>query len=372
MQQRPFTNVLVTGGAGFIGSHLVDALVNRGYRVRILDNLSSLVHAGKKPPWLNPHADFLCGDVREKQSWQQALEGVDAVAHLAAYMDYQPDFSTFVDTNVRSIALMFEVIAERQLPVKKILAASSQAVYGDGFVTCATHGRVKPAHRTLGELHQKQFELTCSVCRSQATFIECREDDELHPKNAYGVSKNALEQFLCVLGEHYNILTIAARYSIVQGARQSFRNFYSGVLRTFAVQALAGIPFTVFEDGGQLRDYVNVHDVTNANMLLLENPAPAHTAYNVGGGKAYTVNEFVRIVATSLGVPYSVVPSGVRMGDTRHAVSSIEKLQSLGWQPTRSIEESIQEYFGWVAQFNEAKEYLEQCFAHMKRSGVVR
>src|SRR3989344_810216 len=213
--------ILVTGGAGFIGSHLVDALLKNGYRVRVLDNLLPPTHNGKLPPWFNKKAQFVKGDVRERKDWERALRGVSYVFHFAAYMDYHLDFSNYFKTNTESTALLYEMILKKKFQVKKIILASSQSVYGDGKYKCRAHGVVYAAPRSESRLSKKDWAPRCFCGKKFVAVIPQKETDELYPQNPYGISKMALERTALVLGRKYGIPTTIVRYSIVHGSRQS-------------------------------------------------------------------------------------------------------------------------------------------------------
>ena len=277
-------NILVTGGAGFIGSHAVDELLLAGYRVRILDNLEPPTHNGILPAWVSRDAEFVKGDVRDKEDWRKALLGIDAVIHLAAYMDNLLDFSRYIRTNVESLALLFEVIAQEKLPIKKIVAASSQSVYGEGKYRCREHGELYPPPRSIEQLERRDWEQKCSRCGRVMEPVSEREDDELKPQIPYGISKLTSEYLLKNLGRRYNIPVVLLRFSIVLGPRQSFRHFYSGALRAFSVYALAGEQIKMNEDGLQTRDFVHVQDVASAHRLALEDSRLDYESFNVGSG----------------------------------------------------------------------------------------
>lgn len=340
--------VLVTGGAGFIGSHTADALKAAGFRVRILDNLAPPVHDGRWPAYVRGKGfELVRGDVRKKVDWLRALRGVSYVYHLAAHQDQRPDFSTFFHTNTVSTALLYELIAEKKLPIKKVILASSQFVYGDGEYGCrhAKHA-FYPELRTVRDFKRRKFDIFCPH-GEPARFYPFREDQRLNPTNSYGLSKIALEAAGLRLGKTYEIPTVVLRYSIVQGERQSPRNLYSGVLRIFMVQALKRKPLTVYEDGLESRDFVNIHDVVRANLLVLKNKKTDFQIYNVGGGKAYRVLDFAKLVKRVTGSPSKIVIGGFRRTDTRHAVSDISKLKKLGWRPKFSPERSARDYLAW-------------------------
>lgn len=345
--------VLITGGAGFIGSHTADALRAKGFRVRILDALLPPVHDGAWPSYVRGKGfELMRGDVREKAVWARALKGVSFVYHLAAYQDQRPDFSNFFGTNTVSTALLYEVAVAKQLPIKKVILASSQFVYGDGRYSCThTEKEFYPELRTLAQLKKKQFDILCphgALARSHPF----REDQQVTPTNSYGLSKIALEELAMRLGKTYGIPTTALRYSIVQGERQSPHNLYSGALRIFITQALRGNPITVYEDGRQRRDFVNVHDVVKANLLPLTTARTDFKIFNVGGGKAYTVLAFAKLVQSVAGSRSKIVTGGFRRTDTRDAVSDISKLKKLGWRPRFTPERSVRDYIAWYRTYD--------------------
>jgi len=340
---------LVSGGAGFIGSHTADALAKRGFRVRIVDHLGPPVHDGHWPAYVRGKGyEFMRGDVREKRTWEKALQGVSVVYHLAAYQDQRLDFSTFFATNTVSTALLYEVAVEKKIPLRHVIIASSQFVYGDGFYRCAHRKALfAPELRTSTQFSKKQWDIRC-VQGKIAHALPFREDQKVNPTNSYGLSKYALEHAALRLGKTYDIPTTIFRYSIVQGARQSPKNIYSGALRIFVQQALAGVPLTVYEDGMQTRDFVNIADVVRANLMPLTRKKMCFEIYNVGGGKSYRVIDFARAVQRLTNTKSKIVTGGFRRTDTRHAVSDIAKLMHLGWRPRYRINESIVEYVQWM------------------------
>lgn len=343
--------VLITGGAGFIGSHTADALAGSGYNVRIVDNLQAEVHAGCWPGYLSGKGfELIRADVRDRTAWQRALdESVEAVFHLAAYQDQRSDFSTFFETNTTSTALMYEVIVARGLRVRKVVFSSSQFVYGDGAWRTSEGQVFHPELRSLDDLENKRWDIMAPD-GGAAEHLPFEESQAVAPTNSYGVSKYAAELTALRLGKTYGIPTTVLRYSIVQGPRQSPRNLYSGALRIFIQQALAGEPVTVYEDGRQQRDFVNVHDVVAANLTVLRSPESDFEVFNVGGGSAVRVLDFARAVVAATGSRSAIVVGGFRRTDTRHAVSGIDKLMRLGWKPARGIDTSIRDYVSWYQQ----------------------
>jgi dTDP-L-rhamnose 4-epimerase len=346
--------VLVTGGAGFVGSHTVDALLAGGYDVKILDSFNPTIHDGRRPSYLAPEAEVIEGDVREKRSWETALQDVDAVFHLAAHQDLRLDFSTFFHVNAVGTALLYEVAVERRLPLERVVVGSSQAVLGEGRYCCTADGcpaegvDVYPSLRPRTRLDRARWEHPCGSCASPLTPLPTRES-EVNPRNQYALSKHAQECAAVELGRQYGIPTVALRYSIVQGARQSIHNTYSGVCRLFCLSHLAGAPFRIYEDGAQLRDFVAVADVVAANLLALEHPEASGRVFNVGGGRAYTVLEFAGIVQRRLDSGSGIDCRGeYRYGDTRHILSDISDLRRLGWNPLGSPGESVRDYATWL------------------------
>lgn len=368
------TKVLVTGGAGFIGSHTVDLLLQRGYAVRVLDALAAPVHeAGRVPDYVPLQSiEFLRGDVRVKADLERALDGVDAVIHLAAYQDYLPDFSKFFHVNGVGTALIYEIIVEQRLPIRKVVVASSQAIYGEGKYVCAEHGVCYPDIRPEARLQAGVWGHACPQCGAALT-PDWTDEAVVNPFNQYALSKQMEETIALKLGRRYDIPSVGMRYSIVQGPRQSFRNAYSGVLRIFATRYLTGQAPVAYEDGQQLRDYVNVGDVARANVLVLETPAADYRAFNVGGGHRMTVLEFGRLMAERAGTALRPsVPGTYRFGDTRHIFSDIRALRALGWAPQVSVRESIDQYLAWARTQPGLADFYERAQAEMLKVGTLR
>jgi len=396
------TLVLVTGGAGFIGSHTVDLLLHKGYRVRILDSLQPRVHPHGLPPWVPEGAEFMQGDVTDRASMAQALAGAEAVFHLAAYQDYMPDFSTFIHTNAESAALLFELLASdpRRYPVARIVFASSQSVCGEGKYLCprcaggAPFPTVQeqltdpasvtallrrapsaihiPASRSIEQLRQGDWELHCPVC---GEYMQPLLIDELtiSPGTPYAISKYAIELLADRLGRRYAIPTACMRYTYVQGPRNSFYNAYSGIARRFALRLLNGLPPICYEDGAQLRDYINVRDVARANLVAMEDPRADFGVFNVGGGRAVSVLEFAHLMLREFDSSMEpIVPGEFRLGDTRHTISDISRLRSLGWEPSIPVEQNVREYVAWMRTQQGTAEYLAEAERLMRAQGVVQ
>jgi dTDP-L-rhamnose 4-epimerase len=364
---------LVTGGAGFIGSHTADLLLSLGHRVRVLDSLVAPVHQDGQPPeYLDDRVEFIRGDVQDRLAWERALEGVDHVFHLAAYQDYLPDFSKFFAVNCVGTALLYELIVEKQYPVHKVVVASSQAVYGEGRYECSVHGVQYPPQRTLEQLRGAVWNLTCPLCDR---VMESRITDErvVNPHNQYAISKYTQEMTALNLGRRYGIPTVALRYSITQGPRQSPYNAYSGILRIFTTRLLSGLRPIVYEDGLQLRDYVSVYDVARANLLVMQDSRADYRAFNVGSGHPTAVLEYARMLMGVMGEQLEPVLGGqFRLGDTRHVVSDVSALRSLGWEPVVPLPEVMRQYVDWVRERKQVSQSYLEADLVMRGKGVVR
>src|SRR5262249_21570018 len=258
---------LVTGGAGLIGSHIVDKLLARGWEVRILDSLELPCHLKGKPRWVPKDAEFIHGAVEDPRALEPALRGVDAVFHQAAYQGFLPSYSRFWTVNGGGTALIYELIVAKSLPVKKVVIASSQAVYGEGKYQCPTHGEVAPPPRLEEDLRRSDWEHRCREC-SLVLQPTPTNEDVLDPRTMYAQSKRAQETIGLELGKTYQIPTVALRYAITQGPRQSIYHAYSGVCSIFSTRIVNNLPPIIYEDGHQLRDYVYVGDVADANLFV--------------------------------------------------------------------------------------------------------
>jgi len=366
--------ILITGGLGFIGSHTADALLAQGHTVRILDNVCEPVHIGGKPNYIPAGSELIRGDVRNKSDWEKALQGIEVVYHFAAYQDYNIDFSRFFATNVVGTSLLYEVAVEKKLSLARVIVASSQAVYGEGKYLCKTDGVFYPELRTEKQLMHGEWEHSCPTCGpSQTPQWQTTDETKMNPQNQYGLSKQMQETLALNLGKRYGIPTVALRYSIVQGPRQSFTNAYSGACRVFCLSYFLKKEPPIFEDGLQLRDYVNINDVVDANVLVLNHPKVSGEAFNVGGGKASTVLEFAKLVAKKAGRDFNPkFNHSYRFGDTRHIVSDIAKLKGLGWAPQRGIETSIEHYLEWLSGFPNLKDTVSEGLSKMRTLNIIR
>jgi dTDP-L-rhamnose 4-epimerase len=364
--------ILVTGGAGFIGSHTCDRLLGLGHDVVVLDELTPPVHRNRTPAYLSPGADFYQGDTRNRDLLTNLVRRADAVYHFAAYQDYLPEFSRFSDVNVVSTALLYEIIVAEGLDLARVIVASSQSAMGEGLYRCPADGEQVPGMRPEQALAAGEWDIPCPVCGGPLQ-MQATPERVSNPQNAYGMSKLAQEMVAINLGRRYGIPTVALRYSIVQGPRQSVYNAYSGACRIFCLSYLLGTPPTLYEDGGAIRDYVNIDDVVDANVLVLEDDRAAGRVFNVGGGQAVTTREFADVVMRQYGSGQPAVVTGeYRFGDTRHVVSDISALRALGWDPKRTPAESVAAYAEWLDGMDGLDGVLAEANARMRALGVVR
>jgi dTDP-L-rhamnose 4-epimerase len=364
--------ILITGGAGFIGSHLADRFLEEGWTVRIMDSLHPRVHPDGNPKYLPSQAEFILGDVTVRSDWERALQGVDVVSHQAAYQDYVPDYSQFMLTNVVGTALLFEVIAALRLPVSRVVVASSQAVYGEGQYSCPRHRRILAASRRQEDLEKGLWEVTCPEC-AMPTTAEFLDEAYPNPLSPYGTSKYAQELAALKLAGLLGIPCVALRYSITQGARQSLFNQYSGIARIFTVQLLQNKVPVAFEDGLLQRDYVHVQDVVDANVLVTQDDRAVGHAFNVGSGVPTTVLQYAEKLSSKIGKSMKPqVPGIYRMGDARHSVSSIDKLRRLGWRPQRTLDEILEDFLKWVGELGDLDGYSSDAHQELMKMSVLR
>jgi dTDP-L-rhamnose 4-epimerase len=367
--------VLVTGGAGFIGSHTADALLAKGHSVRVLDSLEEPVHrGGQVPSYLDPEIEFIRGDVRDEGVLLAAMRDCDAIYHMAAFQDYLPVFSRYFDVNVSSTALIYELILREKLPIQKVIVASSQATLGEGLYHDADSRRVLPDIRPDAQLAGGEWEIQAPPGFNGPLRWQPTDENVSNPQSPYGISKIAEEKICLYLGRRCGIPSVAMRYSIVQGPRQSFYNAYSGACRIFSLSFYQGRDPVIYEDGEQVRDFVNIDDVVAANLLVFEDSRADFQMFNVGGDRIVTVAEFARVVGEVFGrVDYEPVASGkYRFGDTRHIFSNVSKLKALGWKPRRGIRDSVEAYRQWLSEADSIDDILEFCNREMVKFDVVR
>ena len=330
--------ILITGGLGLIGSYLAKSFHSEGFNILILD-----IHSN--PLWITKGIKFLSGNVTDKDSWLRALDGVDYVIHLAVYPGYHQDYSTYIQVNTASTALLYEVIAENNLPVKKVIVASSQAVYGEGKYRCPEHGIFYPERRTRENLEQGRWDICCPQDNLPAEVLPSEESDKLEAVSMYGVSKIAADHTARLLGYHHNIPTVVIRNSHVIGAHPHMNSLYTGSLSSFVEQVLKGEPVILNEDGNQLRDLLNIKDLGRAYKLLLKHQFEGCYVINIGA-RGIRLKELAEKVCATAGVPFrTIFKTEPKPWAYRHWVLSHEKINlELGWRPVYTIEQGINEY----------------------------
>lgn len=346
--------VLITGGAGFIGSHLADALLARGYHVRVLDNLAPQVHGGVRsfPAYLSQAVEMLHGDVRSRADVGRALVDVDAVVHLAAAVGVGQsmyEIETYTDVNSRGTAVLLEALLSR--PLAKLVVASSMSVYGEGLYR-SRDGRIcAPRPRSAAQLAAGSWEPRDE--RGEVLEpLPTPEGKAAAPESIYALSKYGQEMMGRLFGRAYGIPVVALRFFNVYGERQALANPYTGVLANFAARYLNGRSPLIFEDGGQRRDFVHVRDVVAACVLALESRQARDLALNIGSGRACSVLEVASRLGTVLGRPdiKPLVSGRCRAGDVRHCFADISRARSvLGYEPRVSLEEGLGELGAWLA-----------------------
>src|SRR4028119_159112 len=285
-QHTPGRRALVTGGAGLIGSPLADLLLGQGYRVRILDNLEPNTHRNGKPAWMPPEVEVLPAARGDRRAVGAALEGVSVVFHQAAYGGYMPQMAKYVEVNSFGTAQMLETIRDENLPVEKVVVASSQAVYREGAADCPEHGLVFPDTRPTDRLARGDYAVRCPACGEPSDSVPTPEEAPMGGETVYAITKSDQERLALAWGRQTGVPTVALRYSCTYGPRQSIFNPYTGVIAIFATRLLNGQPPVLYEDGEQTRDLCFVGDVARANLLAAENDALDGLPVNVGSGRA--------------------------------------------------------------------------------------
>jgi dTDP-L-rhamnose 4-epimerase len=347
-------NILVTGGAGFIGSHLVDALIEKGHRVRILDSIVEQVHGDKIPEFLNKEAEFIKADVCDAEAVRKALDGIDAVYHEAAEVGVGQsmyEIVRYVKANDLGTAVLLEEIIKRPGQFRKLVVASSMSIYGEGAYFCESCDKtIYPQLRSSEQLEAHRWELECETCGAELKPSGTTEEKTLFPTSVYAVSKQDQEQYCLSVGRAYKIPTVALRYFNVYGTRQALSNPYTGVCAIFSARLMNDERPVIFEDGGQTRDFVHVSDIVQANLLALESDKANYNAINIGTGRPISVGEISQLLAKGLGK--DIEPDFVgkfREGDIRHCVSDISKARDfLNYQPLVILEDGLLALLDWV------------------------
>ena len=360
--------VLISGGAGFIGAQTALRLQEQGHEVTLLDNLSPPGHAGVPP--LPAGVRLVQGDVRNRDDWVAALEGNEVVIHLADHHDYLPAFSKLFQVNATGTALLCELLVDRKTQIRRLVIGSSLAVYGEGRYRCPQDGEVLPEPRSAEALSRGAWDPPCPRCGGQLGPV-ATDETATRPSSVYGLSKLAQEEIGWLVGPRHGIEVVVLRYGVAQGRGQPIQNAYYGALRIFALRLALNRPIVLFEDGNQLRDFVDVDDVARATVLAVAGLAPG--IYNVGSGRANTVGELARIllrVAERDSTPEA--PGLYRLGDPRHMIADVSRLKAAGWEPRQGLETTVREYWQWLGEQSNLDSYFEGADHLMERTGTVR
>ncbi|HOA75774.1 MAG TPA: SDR family NAD(P)-dependent oxidoreductase [Phycisphaerae bacterium] len=345
-------HVLITGGAGFIGSHLADDLIEHGYEVRVLDNLTPQVHGpeAEYPASLNPAVEFMRGDVRNPNDVRRALEGIDAMFHLAAAVGVGQsmyEVAHYISVNTHGTAVLLEGLLQH--PVERLVVASSMSIYGEGLYRSADGQNYIPASRPLEQLKAGAWELR-DTRGAPLVPIPTPESKPPELSSVYALTKSDQERLCLMLGRAYSIPTVALRFFNVYGPRQALSNPYTGVLAIFASRLLNNRPPLIFEDGNQMRDFVSVRDVAMACRLALTAPEAPGRVFNIGSGRPFSIREIARKLAAVLGRNSTPVITGkYRMGDIRHCFADITQAkQILGYSPRVNLEAGLVDLAQWL------------------------
>lgn len=374
--------ILISGGAGFIGSSLAHELLNRGNSVTVLDNLHPQIHGDdpeKSPLYaaIKDKVRFIRGDVRNRADWEKALEGVDAIVNYAAETgtgQSMYEVSRYTDANISGTALMFDILGNTKHQVKKIIIASSRAVYGEGKYICAEHGIVYPESRRDENMQNGDFAVKCPFCAKDAALVKTTEDSLKHPSSLYGLTKQVQEEMTLLMGKALGISSCALRYQNVYGPGQSLSNPYTGILSIFSTRLIAGKDVNIFEDGKESRDFVFIDDVVDATVKALESEKSSGRVYNVGTGESVDVMTVAQTLADEYSSSSKISVSGnYRVGDIRHNAADISLItKELGFIPKVSFGEGIKRFAAWVKGSEIPPDRYEESIEEMRKKGLYR
>ncbi len=363
--------ILVTGGCGFIGSHLVDRLVSEGNQVKIYDMLEPQVHLGKKPGYLNAHAEYIFADLRSKERLKKALRNVEVIFHLAAQVGvgqsmYQ--IEKYISHNVGGTAVLLDLLVNSKNKVKKIIVASSMSIYGEGAYRCKTCGIVSPYLRSATQLKKRDWEMRCPKCKGKARDIPTPENKPLYPSSVYATTKRSQEEMCLEVGMAYKIPTVALRYFNVYGPRQSLSNPYTGVAAIFLSRVKNNQPPLVFEDGKQSRDFICVSDLVDANVMAMKNKEADYEFFNVGTGNPHSILGIaISIISLCCKDLKPIVLNKFRAGDIRHCYADTTKIKNkLGFRPRVTFQEGMKKLILW----SENEKAID--FTHKAQSELVK
>jgi len=365
--------ILVTGGAGFIGSHLVDKLIELGHEVVVFDNLEPQVHGDsqKTPEYLNKECEFIKGDVRNRDKLKKALKDREIVFHQAAVVGVGQsmyEINKYTEANILGTSNLLHILANENHRVEKLIIASSMSVYGEGKYSCGDCGMIYPKLRPLSQLKRGEWKMRCPLCNQEVQSLPTDENKPLYPTSVYAISKRAQEEMCLTIGRAYQIPTVALRYFNVYGTRQALSNPYTGVAAIFSSRILNNHSPCIFEDGLQSRDFIHISDIVRANLLAMENKKADYEVLNVGTGQPLTVLDMAQALIKELGSSVDInIIRKYREGDIRHCYAGISKIRNqLGFQPQVKFEKGIHDLVEWVRgekaqdQFEKSRKILEE------------
>lgn len=374
--------VLVTGGAGFIGGRLSIMLIEKGYTVTVLDNLSPQIHGEdyEESPLYKSVKDkvkFIHGDVRNKSDWEDALVNQDFIIHLAAETgtgQSMYEIEKYTSVNVSGTAIMLDLLQNKKHEIRKIIIASSRAIYGEGKYFCEQHGVIYPFQRTQECMSHGDFNIKCPHCNSNAKELPTSEDSAINSLSIYALTKHMQENMCIMIGKAINIPVVSLRYQNVYGPGQSLTNPYTGILSIFSTRIKNGNDINIFEDGKESRDFIYIDDVVDATILALENNAANYECFNVGSGKPVSVFE----VATTLKVKYNStinihISGNYRVGDIRHNYADLSKIKKmLGFLPKYEFNDGATKFVDWVNSQNITEDKYEKSIEELKSKGLYK
>jgi dTDP-L-rhamnose 4-epimerase len=371
-------NILITGGAGFIGTTLARLLLRHGHSVTVLDNFCPQIH-GEKADLLEDlrnEVKLIRGDVRDIDLCERALEGQQVLVHLAAETGTGQSMYRvrhYTDVNIGATASLMELLLTGKFPVQNVVVASSRAVYGEGAARCPDHGLIFPGARSKLDMDTGDFEPKCPCCGQATTLMSTSEEAPLRPSSLYGLTKQVQEQMVLMYATALGINGFALRYQNVYGPGQSLRNPYTGILAIFSNQARANEPIYIFEDGLESRDFVYVDDVVEATLRCIEAPKQKPVALNVGTGTPITVSEVVRYTVAYFASSSQVTVTGAfREGDIRHSCANVDRLRAtLNFVPKWGFEDGLREFLSWAGGQGLEKRNYEQSLNELRKMGLM-
>ena len=374
-----YKNILITGGAGFIGSNLALKLIEKGYKVTVLDNLSPQIHTSNSPLYnsIKDKVRFIKGTVLSYDDWKNALEEIDVVVHLAAETgtgQSMYEIEKYTDVNIKGTSIFLDILANEKHSVKKMIVASSRAIYGEGKYECSSCGIVYPNERKDEDMSKGDFTVKCPTCNANAKLLATDENSKIHPSSIYGITKQVQEQMFMVMGKTLNIPTVAFRYQNVYGAGQSLSNPYTGILSIFSTRIKNGNDINIFEDGKESRDFVYIDDVVDATILGIEKDEANYEVFNVGLGLAIDVNKVASTLVKEYKSNSKISISGnYRLGDIKDNYADLTKIQTkLGFKPKVDFEEGIKRFTKWVNAQEVVEDQYEKSINEMKEKGLYK